>query len=791
MENTKVAETKMADALEKIAKTAVYFLVFILPLFFLPWTADVLDFNKQTLLIFLVFISLLCFLLKSLIEGKINLNFSLLNLPVFIFLVVLAVATLLSASPYSSFWGWSPVIGPSFLTVLGFVLLYFLIVNLFQKEEVLGLLLIFVVSNFLAIIFGILQIFGKFLLPFDFSKNVSFNTIGAPSSLAVYVAGLLILISSLILISRGRLKILFFPVILAGFCLLFLINFWLAWFVLLIGAVVILTFGISRQNPIRPRSFSEKAGRTNETGIFQASWLALPMFFLLVGLFFGVFKISLPGLPNLPGEAFLPQGTSFNIVLETLKEKTTRPFFGSGPATFIFGYSKFKPIEINQTPFWGIRFAAPASEILDKLATTGILGLLSFLAIIGVFIFLALCWLAKQTRTAFPWIFGLGIFASWLAVTAALFFYSFNFSLGFLFWFLTACFIVLIEPAAKSWWGMKSFTLEPSSLAAVGASFAFILLLILGIGLLFLSGQRYIAELRYLQATRAVQRGNSQEAVDFLSSAISHTGAKQDNYFRDLAQVYLFRINEELNNASLSQEEMTQRVSGLIANGINSAVTATNLGSGNVANWMVRGFVYYNLINLIGGAEEWAIKSYQEAGKLEPANPFIYTQIGRAYLFGNDLDKAREQFQKSLDLKSDYAPAHFQMALIYVRENKIAQAIEKMEETKRVVPDDVGLAFQLGLLYYNDNQFDRARAEFERAVGFDPNYSNARYFLGLIYDREGRSKEAISQFEKIEQFNPDNEEVKKILANLRAGKPALEGVVPGQPPIEEKPAEQL
>ncbi len=86
---------------------------------------------------------------------------------------------------------------------------------------------------------------------------------------------------------------------------------------------------------------------------------------------------------------------------------------------------------------------------------------------------------------------------------------------------------------------------------------------------------------------------------------------------------------------------------------------------------------------------------------------------------------------------------------------------------------------------------DKAQAEFERAVLLDPNYSNARYFLGLIYDKKGDKKAAIEQFEKIEKFNPDNKEVKTILANLREGKPALEGVAPGQPPIQEKAPEQL
>ncbi|GAI09342.1 unnamed protein product, partial [marine sediment metagenome] len=82
--------------------------------------------------------------------------------------------------------------------------------------------------------------------------------------------------------------------------------------------------------------------------------------------------------------------------------------------------------------------------------------------------------------------------------------------------------------------------------------------------------------------------------------------------------------------------------------------------------------------------------------------------------------------------------------------------------------------------------------ELERAVELSPAYSNARYFLGLIYDRKGKTQEAIKQFEVIAGLNPENQEVKKILSNLKAGKPALEGIIttPETIPIEEKPEEK-
>ena len=723
-----------AKVCQKISKIALYFLVFLLPIFFLPWTTSVLDFNKQALLIFLVSISLFCWLLKSLQEGKISLNFSTLNLAVLVFLLVLVISTLFSASRYGSFWGWPLNVAPSFMTTLGFILFYFLIVNNFKKDEISGPLLTFIISSFLAVIFGGLQIFGKFLLPLDFSKSTSFNTIGNVNSLGVLVAGLLLLISCLIFTSRGLMKFLLSLIGLVGFCLLFLINFWVAWIILLIGAALILIFGITRRE------------------IFRANWLVLPMVLLVVSLFFGALRISIPGLPAIPAEVSPSQRATFNIATQTLRDNLPISLlFGSGPSTFVFDYSKFKPQVINQTAFWEARFGAGASEVLDKLATAGILGLISFLGILGVFIFLGFKWLIKKTKSAFSWVFGLGIFASWLGITVGLFLYPFNLSLGFLFWFLTACFIVSTESRVKSW------NLEPSSMATVGVSFVFVLLLILGIGLLFLGGQRYIAEVRYFQGIQALQKGDNQKATNYLLSAVNHTGGSQDNYLRDLSQVYLFRINEEIAKTNISIEEMSKRVSDLISSAVNSATKATDLSPKNVANWTVRGFIYRNIMNFITGADQWAIKSYEEAAKLEPNNPFIYTGLGQVYLAKDDIDKAREQFQKSLNLKSDYAPAHF----------------------------------QLGVLYYNDNQLDKAQSELERAVSLDENYSNARYFLGLIYDKKSEKNLAIEQFEKIKALNPDNAEVPKILANLRSGKAALEGIVPSQPPTEEKPPEQL
>ena len=133
---------------------------------------------------------------------------------------------------------------------------------------------------------------------------------------------------------------------------------------------------------------------------------------------------------------------------------------------------------------------------------------------------------------------------------------------------------------------------------------------------------------------------------------------------------------------------------------------------------------------------------------------------------------------KAVALKPDYAEGHFLLAQVFDAEGQAAEAIRRGEAAALLAPQDIGTLFQLGLLYYRANRLQDAEIVFRRSTEISPNYSNARYFLGLIYDKLGKKTDAASEFQKILALNPDNEEVKKIISNLKAGKTALAGIVP-------------
>ncbi len=782
---------------EKVSKISIYLLAFLLPIFFLPWTSNVLDFNKQALLITLICVSLFAWLLEILISGKLKFNLSLVHVSIIVLFLVWLASTVFSTWRYGSFWGWPQLTSESLITLLCFTLLYFLVINIFEKKEIFHLITLLLFSSFLAIVFGTLQLFGKFLLPFDFAKINSFNTIGGVNNLGIFTAVLLPLIIIFLAVSTKKyLKVFYIVMVIFAAVLLVLVNFPAAWWLVIVGSAMIIAFGTQRRD------------------LFDNRWLVLPMFFLALALFFNLFNFQIPGTPSRPSEVFLTQKASFGISLQTLKDS---PVLGSGPGTFVYDFSKYKSADFNQSSLWNVRFAQSGSRFFTVLTTTGVLGALSFLALIGFFMFYGIKFLFKkpdeiQAKKSFHalnktmqdgalskteeeqderffWNLGLGIFISFAVLSIGYFIYHSTLSLNFVYFLLIGSFISLLSPAKKE------FLLKPSSLITLGVTFAFTVVFIFGLGIFILEGQRYFAEVNYSKGVRAWQQGRVTDSLDYLVKA-ARIGSKVDLYWRELSQIYLQNIGEVAGRTDLPREEITRRIQIFINNAVNSAKVATDVNPKNVANWSVRGFIYQNLIGVVGGTKDWAITSYEEALKLEPTNPYFPTQAGitllkeldflpqeRAEEKQENLRKAQEQFQKAIELKSDYAPAHFQLAVVYQTQGKQGEAIRELEKAKSFAPEDVGLAFQLGLIYYQNKEFQKAQAEFERTVLLNPNYSNALYFLGLTYNQLGEKEMAIGTFNRVLALNPGNSQIEKIIDNLRTGRQILEGIVEEEPPI--------
>lgn len=355
---------------------------------------------------------------------------------------------------------------------------------------------------------------------------------------------------------------------------------------------------------------------------------------------------------------------------------------------------------------------------------------------------------------------------------------------------------------------------DPSRPRSNGVNFATSLVVVFAaafslVALYSLVTQQF-AEIYFRRAINAMNLyGNTDTAKIFLDRAIG-LNPVASGYHQAKSQVGLVVLGRIVAKAaSGSAEDLSGQFRAELTEAVDSAKRAKDIGGSDPQNWFTLGQVYEAVIPYFPGADKLAIDSYEGGKAVDPLNPILPLAQGRVYLTTADiltlqinqtssgdersrleqlrketLAKAKDALGSAISLKPDFADAHFLLAQVSIRENNLEEAIRNGAATARLVPGDIGVAFQLGVLYYRADRLDQAKTEFDRAVLLNDNYSNARYFLGLIWDRKGDKDAALSQFQKIAALNPDNEEVKKIIANLAAGKNALDGIVPPAPAPE-------
>ena len=326
--------------------------------------------------------------------------------------------------------------------------------------------------------------------------------------------------------------------------------------------------------------------------------------------------------------------------------------------------------------------------------------------------------------------------------------------------------------------------------AAFACFLGLLILAVLSLSSFYFLGKDFYAAYAYGKGIDALSANDGARASSYLASAVAWD--RSDQYLRAWSQAIVADVRQSLAQGGQSPADLQAK----IARAVRAASDASLANPADAMNFSNEGNIYEALIPIAGGAEQAAYESYGKAMARDPVSPSGPFAAARARVtaaeqiqgLGNAerasrIAEARTFLEKSLALKPDYAPAHFMLAQLYLKEGNVSRAVERVEAIKAASPFDAGIAFQLGMLYYDSGQTDFAEREFGRAVDINTDYSNARYFLGLVYDRQGKREAALAQFRRIAELNPDNQEVARIIANLEAGRRALEDIAPpGAPP---------
>lgn len=764
-------------------------LIFLLPIFLWPLEALPFSASKAFLLYFGVSLAFFFWLLACLQRGEVKIPKSLLLLSAGLVVVVWFISSLFSDNVNLSLIGRGYEIGTfSFFLFLSVAL--YLISLLFQSEKrgIIFYFLIFI-SAMIAFLFQFFHtLFGIDIIPLNIFGVTTSNLLGGWNDLAIFFGfiGLSALVFFEMFKFSKTIKVMLFLLVLFSLLTMMAANFSANWIIFGFFVLTVFVYTLSKSFFVPT---TEEVPTTN-----KYNFIHLSLFVFAVVLFCILAKGTMGSFTTFLNTASVEVRPSWGATGEIIKQVLKRDLLlGSGPNTFLYDWLKFKPSVINSTIFWNTRFLSGIGHLPSMLATTGILGGASLLALLVLL-------LLYGAKTLSYSLYENDLLQVLLAVSflgsiylwAFVFFYSPGFVIFALAFLNTGLFLGMLIRAGKLEIIEISFLANPK----IGfISVLLIVVLILGsITSFYLFSQKARAAYSFNKAINILNtQGNLDETESNILKAISLDN--QDEYLRALTEIDLLRIQQVLSQKDIPEDEARTKFQNALAAAIQNAQQATTLNPQDPLNWMELGKVYESVIPLkITGADSMAISSYEQALKVSPFDPTPLFTSARVEVQSQKIKEAREYIQSALNLKGDLAQAIFLLSQIEAGEGNLKEAIARTEQTAILAPNDIGVLFQLGLLYYQNNNLDDARLALERTISLSENYANARYFLGLVYDKQGERDRAIEQFETIAKTNPDNQEIQKILSNLMEGRGALEEISPPakapekreKPPISEE-----
>ncbi len=553
--------------------------------------------------------------------------------------------------------------------------------------------------------------------------------------------------------------------------LLGFVNFSLAWILLLAGAVVVGVFSF-----IKGRSEEGEAhlrqGIVSRVPWFATGIAALSIIFMMWGPFFNTSLTSVFPVSSLEVR---PSYQTTTQVLTAVREGSfSRAVVGMGPNTFGEIWLAQKPAEVNQSAFWSLDFNVGYSTLATALGTVGFLGALAWVlpflfVLAAVMRLMRMSVLNREDRAL-----GLALGGGSLILLAAMAFYVPSQNLILLA-------LVLAGAAFGFLWrqGRPAHPAEeiPSRMIQAGALALGVVLVVASLWVGAKISQRTLAETYIGKATVALQAGRVDDAVSLALKAVSieETGDTLRMQINaggsKLAQ--LAQVTDGDQNALQTEFQNTLQTT------IVAGQKAVALNTADYRPFFLMGQVYDLLAGLkIEGAYDQASSTYQGAMVRNPNNPAITLALSRLAARQGDGAATEAFLRASLTQKPNYTDAILFLVQLNVANNDIVSAVQAAQAAVQSAPGVAPIWFQLGLLYYAGGDTKSAIPALEEALKIQSDYANAKYFLGLSYYAQNRQVEALSLFEDLARTNPDNAELKTIIANIQAGKPALDTIAP-------------
>ena len=372
--------SKLTYYADKTIEYLFYALFFFVPLLLWPKTSEVFEFNKMLLVYALTILIFAAWITKWVVQKKITIRRTPLDLPIAIFLASQILSTVFSIDSHTSLWGYYSRFHGGLVSTVSYIVLYYALVTNLTRDKISFLIYSIISSAALVALYGVLEHFGidKHLWVQDVASRV-FSTIGQPNWLSAYLVAILPL-----------------PIFLAfNHChprsnrgSIFYFSLALLFFITIIFTKS--QSGLAATGLILAAIIIYFTGRKLKFIYF----LIVPLILVLaIAKRDFIVKINPFGVSNLAALVEADRATRLagsdsmiirQVVWQGARELGLKnPLFGTGLETFGYTYFTVRPALHNLLSEWEFLYNKAHNEYLNFLANTGFVGLAAYLLLIG------------------------------------------------------------------------------------------------------------------------------------------------------------------------------------------------------------------------------------------------------------------------------------------------------------------------------------------------------------------------------------------------------------------------
>ncbi|MCF7843557.1 tetratricopeptide repeat protein [Candidatus Gracilibacteria bacterium] len=422
--------------------------------------------------------------------------------------------------------------------------------------------------------------------------------------------------------------------------------------------------------------------------------------------------------------------------------------FGIGAGNFVRAWQLYRPQTVIQSPYFGYDFNQGSGTMSTLFVTIGIFGLLAFLMLVLSSLYSTFI-SYRQNPT------GKEHFVTGLLVSVLVYFVLVSFLVPLSYAMLVVWMVVAGLGFAKA----RLSEHHPSKkIAFLMVPLAVILLVNVVVTI-----NKVRAFSLYNKAQTVAQ---TEDVGPYIAKAISIY--PYDGFHRVQVEYYIQANRNLVATTAEDQEALKNQYLENAQKAVDSGLAAVKSNPDNYQNYVSLGRAYELAVpfDKEGGFDR-AKKSYQEAVKLYPENPYLYVMLARLEASAGTKEGVRSSLTEAINKKNNFADALYLMSQLEASDSKIDEALTYAIEAVKSAPNDPLVYIQAGLLFYGKQDYENAVFALKTALEKDQNNANVAYFLALALRDGGRPDLAKQIGDELLRRNPGNADLEAFLQSVQ------------------------